>query len=538
MPPHVPVLIVGAGPTGLALAVQLARYGIRFRIVDRSLDRAHESRALAIQPRTLEVLANCGISPDLLAVGNRAVQLRLHTGRRVIPLRLFDIGVRDTAYPYLLFLAQAETERIFAAHLSLLDIDMDRGRELVSLRPDGDNAVATLRDLSGSIETVRASYVVGCDGPHSTVREQAGIAFTGSAYPQTFVLADVEADGIERGVVHAFLSGPRGPLLFFPLGTPATWRMIAMRAPGDAGPVDEPVTLARLQALTDAATETRITLHDPVWLTDFRVHKRGVSRYRAGGVFLAGDAAHIHSPAGGQGMNIGIQDAVNLGWKLALVLRHGAPPALLDTYEAERAPVGRAVRRFTDRAFLMITSGSVGARLARRYLVPVVLPVVLRSRFGRRLAFRTISELSTGYHGTDLAAHGPGARSRSPRTGDRLPDMSLARQPGGARSLAHHPVTTSLHALVAAPGWHLLLCGRGWTALTDAEAVGAPSKAGRPMLTVHRLRQTEVLRGLGAHARDSVQLLIRPDGYVGYRSDEADLAGLHAYLDRWLPGPG
>src|SRR4051812_28830820 len=189
------VLIVGAGPTGLALAAQLHAYGARFRIIDRALDRAHESRALAVQPRTLEVLAALGISDELVRHGNRAVRVKLHFGHRVALVQLFDIGISDTEYPYLLFISQAQTERILGEHLTAQGVKLERGTELVELLPrtDGVNGAMTckLRHSDETEEVMQARYVVGCDGAHSTVRDQAGIGFEGSAYPQTFVLADV-----------------------------------------------------------------------------------------------------------------------------------------------------------------------------------------------------------------------------------------------------------------------------------------------------------------------------------------------------------
>src|SRR6266540_1514870 len=248
----VEVLVVGAGPTGLALAAHLRAFASHVRIVDRQPDRTHESRALAIQPRTLEVLAGLGVTPELLVLAPAAE----HVTCRLLP-------------------------------------------------PDGRH------------ETVAARYVVGCDGAHSTVRHLAGIGFEGSAYPQTFLLADLEADGLEPGAAHTYLTGA-GMLFFFPLGTPATWRMLAMRPPGDQTPADAEVSLAELQAITASYTTDPLRLRDPVWMTRFRLHLRAATRYQTGRVFLAGDAAHVHSPAGAQGMNTGVQDAVNLAWKLAL----------------------------------------------------------------------------------------------------------------------------------------------------------------------------------------------------------------------------
>jgi 2-polyprenyl-6-methoxyphenol hydroxylase-like FAD-dependent oxidoreductase len=226
------VLVAGAGPTGLALAAELAAFGVRARLIDRALDRVHESRALAIQPRTLEVLAGLGVADQLIACGNRAVQLCMHVPGRVLTVPMFDLGLDDTAYPYLLFLSQAETERVLGEHLATAGVSVERGVELVGLTSTADAAVATLRHRDGPEEIVSARYVVGCDGGRSTVRRLAGIRFEGSSYPQTFVLADAEADGVEPGAAHVFLSD-RGMLFFFPL---------AGRPPGGCWPCGHPPT--------------------------------------------------------------------------------------------------------------------------------------------------------------------------------------------------------------------------------------------------------------------------------------------------------
>ncbi|MEV0637497.1 FAD-dependent monooxygenase [Streptomyces sp. NPDC050619] len=501
------VLVVGGGPTGLALAAQLRAYGTRFRIVDRSLDRVHESRALVIQPRTLEALAGFGVSDELVARGNTAMRLRLHLPRRVVRLALFDIGMADTSYPFLLFLSQAETETVLAEHLAARDVVVERGTELVGLEQKGPHSTCRLRDRDGREETVRARYVVGCDGAHSTVRAQAGIAFDGYAYPQTFLLADLEVDGLEPDAVHTYLTGA-GVLFFFPLGSPATWRMLAMRPPGAP---DTEVTLSLLRKITDRYTDDRLMLRDPAWMTDFRLHNRGAAHYRAGRCFLAGDAAHIHSPAGGQGMNTGIQDALNLGWKLALVCQGAAPEGLLETYEAERAPVGRAVRRLTDRAFTIGTSGNPALRVARTQLAPRLAPLALRATALRGRVFRTVSELGIHYRSSPAATAGSRPPGRGPRAGDRLPDL-----PHGIQSRC------------AGPGYHLLLTGPPH--LWSDERI-APLLRGRDHLVgVHRVEDRGPWPGV-------VHGLVRPDGYLGFVARGAYLAGLGAYLDRWLPLP-
>lgn len=525
------VLVVGAGPTGLALALQLRSWKVRFRIVDRAPGPARESRAPAIQPRTLEALAGFGVTEELVARGNPARHLLLHLSGRAVPVPLFDTGVEDTPHPFLLFLPQAETERVLAARLAARDVTVERGTELAALEREGPHAVCRLRrtggaqstggtdGAGGAEEVVTARYVVGCDGAHSAVRSLVGIGFEGYAYPQTFLLADLAVDGLRPGTLNTFVTGD-GVLFFLPLGSPAPWRMIALGPPGAPG---DGVPLPLLQRIADRGTGRRVVLRDPVWTAAFRVHNRGAARYRSGPCFLAGDAAHIHSPAGAQGMNTGVQDALNLGWKLALVCRGAAPAALLDTYETERAPVGRRVRRLTDAAFTLAMGGNPLLRLARGRLAPLLMP--RRTASARRGAapapraglapalrgrlFRTVAELDIHYRRSPLSVAGPRPPGRGPRAGDRLPDL-----PRG------------LQARTAAPAWHLLLAGPPH--LWPEERL-APLLAGREgLVTVVRLGERGPWRG-AAHA------LVRPDGHLGYVARGTDVGGLSAYAARWLP---
>jgi 2-polyprenyl-6-methoxyphenol hydroxylase-like FAD-dependent oxidoreductase len=530
------VLVVGAGPTGLTLAAQLHALGARLRIVDRQFDRVHESRALAVQPRTLEVLRGLGLAQTLVERGNRASQLRLHAGGRVVAVRLFDVGLEDTAYPFLLFISQAETESVLNEHLAEQGVHVERGVELVAFEAGEEAVLCTLRHGDERTERLHARYLVGCDGAHSGVRHGAGIPFEGGAYPQTFVLGDLEVDGdLERDVGHAFL-GVGGMLFFFPLARPATWRMLGIRPPGSEDDHEraEPA-LTDLQAIADAFTGGSLRLRDPVWLTYFRLHHRHAASYRAGCVFLAGDAAHVHSPAGAQGMNTGIQEAWNLGWKLALVAKGIADQALLDTYETERRPIGRFVLRFTDRAATIATSESRMLRLLRSQLVPRLAPLVLRSTTARAYGYRTLAQLRIHYRRSPAAEEGEQALRRGPKPGDRLPDARLSRD-GQAGWL---------HNAVAAPSFHLLLCGPadGW----DSDRLAALQERHGGLLVVHLLAREAApgaLHDLDGQAfarlgvEGAAQYLVRPDGHIGYRCGGADLGGVDRYLARWLPGAG
>jgi len=321
-------------------------------------------------------------------------------------------------------------------------------------------------------------------------------------------------------------------LFLFPLVRPASWRLLVMRPRRDPSPVAAP-TLAEVQALADGYTGATVRLHDPVWRTNFRLHHRAATRYRTGRVFLAGDAAHIHSPAGAQGMNTGIQDATNLGWKIAYVLR-GTDPALLDTYEPERAPIGRMVLRMTDRAFTIATATNPVAAFARTRLAPALLSLGFKASKGRAYLFRTVAELNIGYRRSQLSVDGGGVPRRPLQAGDRLPDAPVV----------HNGASTTLHAALARPGWHLLLCGpKRWP--DDMEQVG---RRYRGVLTAHRLTSDPradvlcdptgtALARLGVPAAWNAVLLVRPDGYIGYRSATAEMQSLVAYLERWLPRP-
>ncbi|TFC56108.1 MULTISPECIES: FAD-dependent oxidoreductase [unclassified Cryobacterium] len=547
------VLIVGAGPTGLALARELHTHGVTAMIVDRAADAAHESRALAIQARTLEVLARNGLADDLVSAGNPTGTLLLHgRGRRrrgslsaapahavslfdealfdeaLLDEALLDEAIGDTRFPFLLFLSQAGTERVLVDRLASAGVGIRRGLTLTGLSQDDDGVTCTLDSPGVPPRTVRTRYVVGCDGAHSATRHLAGIGFSGRAFPQRFLLADLEADGLEPGRVHVYLSGA-GPLFLFPLGSPAGWRLLVMLPPGSR---TGPVTLALAQAAVTRYTRDTIVLHDPVWLTEFTISSRLADTFARGRVFLAGDAAHIHSPAGAQGMNTGIQDAVNLGWKLALVCRGAADPALLGSYEQERLPVARSVLAGTNRAFTVATSQHPVLRGLRAGPAVPVAALLLRSRMARRTGFRLISELGIHYRRSSLSVDGVPSLDRGPRPGERFPQPGMGAVPVSS-------VRTAAAGHGAAPGppvFRMLLCGPAaeWP---DARVREFQARWAH-LLTVEltpsapRSRWSAAPRAAAVSRRRSglAQYLVRWDGYVGYRADGSDLDGADAYL--------
>jgi hypothetical protein len=401
--------------------------------------------------------------------------------------------------------------------------------------------VCVLRYTDGRQEAVEASYLAGCDGAHSTVRKAAEIAFEGGAYPQTFALGDTEADGaLVPEAVNVFALG-RGVAMFFPLGKPATWRVTAMEgtvprpsAGGDETVSTQQLSLAELQAMVDDPTGGAVRVHDPVWLTRFRLHHRQAVTYQHGRVFLAGDAAHIHSPVGAQGMNTGIQDAWNLGWKLAMVSRGAADARLLDSYHAERWPVGRTLLRATDRVFgVFARSAASGGMVTslRRVMVRRVVGPALSSPRIRAFAFHFVSQLGIRYRASPAVLEEAPLLRRGPKAGDRLPDARVSRD-------AH---STYLQQELSSAHVHLLLCGPlpDWNPdrialianrfanvlklsyLTSEGADGV-------LVDVHH----EALTRLGVER--SAQYVIRPDGHVGFRCAGIDLDAVLAYLSRWF----
>ncbi|MFN8062223.1 MAG: FAD-dependent monooxygenase [Vicinamibacterales bacterium] len=523
------VLIVGAGPTGLSLAVQLARAGLRFRIVDALADRRLESRALAVHARTLELLDTIDAAWPLVALGRRALRVRLHLGRSDVTVSLGDIDAPGTRFPFVLFVSQADTEAAICTWLEAHGVAVERGRTArIDPSTDGDVACRLLgRD--GGEERFLARYVVGCDGAHSTVRHVAGIAFDGDAYPHRFMLADVEIEGdIEPDTLHSY-PGVRGALMVFPLGRPRSWRVIAID-PTDAAEIapsgQADLALETLQSFVDRVTGHRLRLHDPAWITRFRLHHRQAATYRRGRLFLAGDAAHIHSPAGGQGMNTGIQDAWNLGWKLGLVCRGEAPESLLDTYHAERWPVGRFLLRYTDRLFTIATrlvaAGPATAH-ARNVAVRWLLPIVMASSRLRARGFRTLSQLGIRYRDSPAVCEGRPAIVDGPRAGDRLPDVETVED----------GVPTTLQSVVREPAFHWLWCA---PVVVPADLV---RWAGAHGITPHHLdsglaENASAMRRLGVASRGSAQYLVRPDGHIAFRCAGTDVGELRRYIATWF----
>jgi 2-polyprenyl-6-methoxyphenol hydroxylase-like FAD-dependent oxidoreductase len=499
------VLVAGAGPAGLALALQAHDHGAVVRVVDRRPEAVRPSRALILHARTLEVLRPLGVTQPLLARADTAPAADLRLGTRVVRVSVGDLVLPDTALPHLTLVRQMDVERVLAQALAERGIEVERGTELAEVRDEPGGVRAVLRTPAGS-EEVRTGFAVGCDGPASTVRAQAGLDWTGRVYPVEVVLADAELDGDLPGDAAQVVAGRSGLLFAFRLGERATWRLLATRPatpgwlePGSFGP---PVSAIGLQALIDEADlDARIT--DLRWSARVMVQRRLASRFRRGRLFLAGEAAHAFSPATGQGMNAAIQDAANLGWKLAFASAGSADGPLLDSYDRERRPVARQLLALTNLGFWAEAgTGPVPSALRAR-LAPLAAPLVPMLIRGRPAAsgIRLLSQLNACYRGSPLSVDGTPRRRGGSRAGDRLPDR-LVRADG--RSIR-------LHELLARPGVHILL---------DRDADQFENLAPGRFVTVHRLTSVP---GHGV-------IVVRPDGYIGFRSRAAEAGQLVAWL--------
>src|SRR5437773_8325234 len=424
------VLVVGAGPTGLMLANQLGRRGVRARIIDRHTGPSLQTRALGVQARTLEIYTHLGIVERALELGKRATGANIWVqGRRAARLPLGDIGRDLSSYPCLLILGQDDNERLLGDVLCKQSMAVDWSTELVGLAQDTSHVRATLQQPDGTIEEMTVAWVAGCDGARSAVRELSGIAFEGAPYEHVFFVADTRVTGpMVPDELNVYL-WPEGFHLFFPMRGADHWRLVGILPPTLRGrddlTFDEVIPSVRQQAGRELSFETCS------WFSTYPIHHRRAARFRDRRCFLLGDAAHIHSPVGAQGMNTGLQDAYNLAWKLALVVSGSAGAALLDSYEAERIPVAERLLSTTDRAFSLVVSDSRLAGLFRTRLVPKILARALGLARIQRLAFLTISQTGIRYPDSPLSETLPGLSNAGPRAGDRFPWLRLKLSANG-----------------------------------------------------------------------------------------------------------
>jgi len=495
------VLIAGAGPTGLVLALWLTRLGVKVRIIDKASEPGTTSRALAVQARTLELYHQIGLDDAVIAGGVKIQNINLWVkGRRAATVPLTGAGENLTPYSFALVFPQDAHERLLVERLGALGVRVERSTELLRFTQHDRGVTATLRRPEGAEETCEAEYIAGCDGASSAVRAQLGVGFPGGTYTGLFYVADVVGTGAPRNKdLHADIEDADF-LLLFPLEGDRHWRLVGTVHDLPAG---EHGTLTFDDVKGKAMEHLRLNVQKVNWFSTYRVHHRVALRFRDRRAFLLGDAAHIHSPVGGQGMNTGIGDAVNLAWKLALVLKGGSSQKILDTYEPERIAFARRLVATTDRGFVLITSRGALATLIRTRIVPLVLPLLFRLRAFRELLFKTVSQTQVNYRNSALSEGAAG----KVRGGDRLPWVRLD---SGQDNFG--PLT--------ALEWQVHVYGEAQRVLKDACA--------ELRVPLHAFAWEKQMPRAGLQ-KDALYL-VRPDGYVGLADADASAEGLRRYF--------
>lgn len=540
------VLVVGAGPTGLLLAAELARRGVDCRVVEQAACRRTAPKAINLHTRTLEIMDDLGIADEAVAIGNRVYRLNSYSvlgaqGKRLWPITRIDLSGLDSRFPFTLTLAQPETERLIEQRCATYGVQVEWGTRFTQFSQEGGDVFACLEKAGGQQkETVRAAWLVGCDGIDSTVRNALGLHFEGKQYPNDLLCADVRISWDRRhDEAHVFLS-KNGTLRCMPIPGDQRWRIVADIPVRRNGDTISDSKLEQLQALVNKRGVSA-TLEDMTWTSKFNIYRYFSPRYLDGRAILVGDAAHVHSPLGAQGMNLGLQDSYNLAWKLSLVLRGMSHPGLLQSYQEERQAIARGVLRRTDRNTRLIGVHGSLAQTARN----MTARTLLRLPPAQRRISRGGAQLSMNYRHGRLVLDDVSALRRKlsggPVAGDRAPDIEFG-PPASRRRL---------HEVLHGTGYVLLLFqGRATpeipvAVINIAQAVRskypdnirvlvAATGAMPPSANEHNVL---VLPDPGGelhqcwHADTRCLYLVRPDGYIGYRAIPASASGLTRYLE-------
>lgn len=499
------VLIIGAGPTGLVLALWLSKLGVSVRIIDKASGPGTTSRALAVQARTLELYNQLDLATTVVERGHQVPAANLWVkGQQAAHLSLEQIGSGQTPYPFIEIFPQDEHERLLIERLQAFDVQVQWQTELLELNQGDQQVNARLRLADGSEQDCSAVYLAGCDGARSAVRKALGIGFPGGTYQQVFFVADVQASGPTiNGELHVDLD-EADFLAVFPLAGSGRVRLIGTVRDERA---QHPEDLRFEDISTRAIEHMKLQVEQVNWFSTYRVHHRVAQQFRRHRAFLLGDAAHVHSPAGGQGMNTGIGDAINLAWKIASVLHGKAGDELLESYEIERKAFAERLVATTDQVFNFITADGRLANLLRTRLAPVLLSRLTALGKARSFLFRTVSQIGLNYRLMPLSFGSAG----HVHGGDRMPWV--------------HDLEGDNFVPLANPCWQVQVYG-----LASKELVGWCAARHIP-LQVFAWSPTHEAAGL---ARNAVYLL-RPDSYVALAEASSSTAALERYFtDRSL----
>ena len=523
------VLVVGAGPTGMTAAMELSRLGIPVRLVEKTAKPATTSRAVGVQARTLELFEQRGIAAQLVGRGNQGVAVSAYGGgKRVFRLEFKSL---DSKYKYILFVSQAETEATLRDAIGKNGVKIEWETSLIGFAQaeHGDTVTAILQHSDGALENLSCAYLVSAEGAHSTVRETLGLAFEGKSLTEQYALGDLHIDGdLADSDVHVF-SSEHGFLGMFPMGN-KRFRLIASNPISKPSKDTEP-SIEELQRLYDQRSPIPAKFHDMTWSSWFHINSRMIHQLRSGRIFLGGDSAHIHSPAGAQGMNTGIQDMIDLSWKLAMVLKGEAKEEILDTYATDRVPVIRNVLTKTEGLTKAIGEENPIFRSVFNHLAPWFVG----TDFVQHNSTERMSQLSLNYRESALSVSH--SSSGSLKAGDRLPDLRVVvlNKEG---STDQQPETSSIFHLMDPSGLTLFYSNISEPSKTHAR-INSALGAWHRLMRGHQIAagsdiDGKVFKDLFGAA--SSILLVRPDGYIAFVGNEEAIPQLAEYCEKWFVG--
>ncbi len=512
------VVIVGAGPTGLSLAVQLMRYGIDFVICDKKESVTELSKALAVHARTLEIYDQVGLADKAVAGGEIVQQIALmHGGEVRAKVAFAEFGAGLSPFPFILIFEQSKTEHLLYEHLQQNGREVRWQTELESLTQDENGVQAVLKTASGETETIEARYLVGCDGASSVTRHQLGLGFEGSTFPRLFYVADVDMEfQAEPHTVH-MATGSDSFAMLFPMQGAKHWRLLGnMPEYEHAGKIDEKVPYDAIENKVQSLVQHPLDITKVRWFSSYKVHTRHAETFAQGRCFLAGDAGHIHTPAGGQGMNTGIQDAYNLAWKLAFVLREGAGDTLLETYNEERLANAKQLLKTTDSFFDAVAGEHWYQRFFRNDLLPNLLKVVTQFEVAKEFLFPTVSQIGIHYRASSLSQHDGDAKF-AVKAGDRMPYFEADGM--------------GIYDRLRAAKFHLLVFSDGQSDYADLRAEVERLYGGKLDFQVVPLypRIVEIF----GH-QQPFQVLLRPDNHIAFLDGEIVIDAVKAYFQGFI----
>jgi 2-polyprenyl-6-methoxyphenol hydroxylase-like FAD-dependent oxidoreductase len=519
---HTQVLIVGAGPSGLMMAAQLLRYGIQPIIIDSKQGPTDESKALGVQARSLEIYRQMGIVDRVINDGKKASGVNFNRdGKQLASLSLSNVGEGQTPFPFIQMYPQSKNEKLLLEFLTLHCCPVYWETALISLKQTAANVEAQLQN-GDKLSSITSDWVIGADGAHSKVRKQLNIPFTGDTYNHVFYLADIELqdDKVDNAQVSLFMA-KNGIAGFFPMPEANRFRVIGNLP--DRLDKKEDLQLEEVLPGINQICGFSLAVKHNYWFTIYRLHHRMADKFREQRCFLVGDAAHIHSPVGAQGMNTGLQDAYNLAWKLAGVVNKQIKPAILDSYADERMPVAKSLLKTTDRIFTVIMSDRWYTRLFKAYLLPRLLKYAWSKETVREEGFKRVSQIGNSYRDSAINLHI--SQSSKIKAGDRLPYLKVYDE--------KKQEETDLHAWCAKPGFTFIVLGK----LTETDLFALArwiTKNYSGILNFYYLpysaKNQVVFEAFEINPNRAKSLIVRPDMYIGFINDKVDMVLMDNYL--------